>query len=1036
MSTNTLVRSFFNPVPFLKLLALVLGFLGWSASAQTPGSEWSRVVNRAASRVANKPWVQPSRGEYFTLDAGMFRTNYAKVRVGEPADSLSIGRVVSLPMPDGSLARFSIVEAPIMEPELAAKFPELKTYAGQGIDDPQATVRLDRTPEGFHAQILSPNGAVYVDPAYRDDATLHISYFKRDYVKSSEGWSCLVDTDTNLVKSPRAETTGTTANKIQSGATLRTYRLAVACTGEYAAFFGGTVSNAMSAIVTAVNRVDGVYETELAVRMVLIGNNNLLVFTNALTDPYTNNNGSLMLSQNQTTITSIIGSANYDIGHVFSTGGGGVAQLGCVCSSTRKAQGVTGSSSPTGDGFWIDYVAHEMGHQFGGPHTFNSTNGSCGGGNRNASTAYERGSGLSIMAYAGICPPDDLQPHSDPFFLGSSIDSIQTYISSGATCSVNTVTTNTPPTVNAGANYTIPAQTPFALTATASDPNGDTLTYAWEEMDLGAATALSVGDNGSSPLFRPFNPSNSPVRLFPRLSSILANTNWNQEVLPTTSRTMTFRVTVRDNRAGGGGVADGQMTVTTVASAGPFVITLPNTATNWSGSQTITWNVAGTTNAPISASGVNIYLSTNGGSQFQFLLLSNAPNIGVATVVFPNVFSSQARIKVQANNNIFFDINNANFSLVPGSATPLILSQGTTLAAESCSPTNGAIDPYETVSVNWTLGNFGNAAPSNLVATLLATNGIFYPGAPQSYGAIGAGSNVTRTFSFIPAGDCGSTVTAVLALADGTNDLGTVTSAFGLGLAQSITSTQVFNNASAIAINDNAVATPYPSTITVAGVSSNNTTVRVTLNGLSHTWIADVGALLVGPGGQTVKLFDGVGDGNSGTSLSGVALTFDDAATASLPASSFSSGTYLPTALAGLSMASPAPTATYGTTLSPLLAAPNGNWSLYVEDFFNVDSGQISGGWSLQFITTTAVTNCCTSFPAPTFTSTTYSNNLVSFSWSSLPGPHYQVQYTTNLLSGSWQNLGASILGTNILMSITDDITNSPMRFYRVQVGP
>lgn len=360
----------------------------------------------------------------------------------------------------------------------------------------------------------------------------------------------------------------------------------------------------------------------------------------------------------------------------------------------------------------------------------------------------------------------------------------------------------------------------------------------------------------------------------------------------------------------------------------------------------------------------------------------------------------------------------------------------TALISESCTPTNGAIDPYETVSVNWTFTNSGGASTTNLIATLLTTNGIFNPSAAQTYGIIGVGSNATRTFTFTPAGNCGGAVTGLVSLVDGSTSFGTFSTVFNLGSISTSTVTQIFNNISNLTIVDNASAVPYPSVIAVTGVVTNVGVIKaiVTLNGWSHAYPDDVGMLLVGPGGQKVKIIGGVG---ADSRIVDRVVIFDDAASASLPAGTITNGTYLPTDLQpGEVFNAPAPVAPYSTTLAPLAATPNGNWSLYVEDFSPGDDGSISGGWSLKFITSTTTTNCCSTFPPPTLTSTTYNNNLVSFNWTSLPGLHYQVQFRSNLVVGAWQNLGTNILGTTTTMGITDDASNSPLRFYRVQVGP
>jgi hypothetical protein len=323
------------------------------------------------------------------------------------------------------------------------------------------------------------------------------------------------------------------------GEQLRTYRLALAATGEYSIYHGGTKPLVLSEMVIAMNRVNGVYEQDTAVRMVLIANNDLVIYLDGTTDPYTNNNGSTMLGQNQTTLDTVIGNANYDVGHVFSTGGGGVAQLRVPCVTGSKARGVTGLTNPIGDPFYIDYVAHEMGHQYGGNHTFNGNAGSCSGSNRNASTAYEPGSGTTIMAYAGICSPQNIQNNSDDHFHTHSIQEIVAYTTTGNgnNCPVITNTGNSAPTSEAGTGgFTIPINTPFILTGSGTDPNGgDVLSYNWEEYDLGPAGHPNSPVN-NAPIFRSFPSVPEPFRYFPRLSDIVNNTQTLGEILPSYTR--------------------------------------------------------------------------------------------------------------------------------------------------------------------------------------------------------------------------------------------------------------------------------------------------------------------------------------------------------------------------------------------------------------------------------------------------------------------------------------------------------------------
>jgi|GEM_PF-392489 len=610
---------------------------------------------------------------------------------------------IILPLPNGTTQRFHVWESSIQEPGLEAKFPEIRTFCGQGIDDPYATIRLDYNPYfGFHAQVLTINGTFYIDPYSRGDVNHYMSYFRSEYSRETD-FVCL--TDEHLAARPEGVLAGPC-----TGTQLRTYRLAIACTGEYAVAVGGTTAALLhAAIVTSANRVTGVYETELSVRLVLVATNNLIEFLSASTDPFTgNNNANTLITESQTQITNRIGSANFDIGHTFSTGGGGLASLGVVCNNTRKASGITGSPSPVGDAYDIDFVAHEMGHQFGGDHTFNSSTSSCGGGNRSATEAYEVGSGTTIMGYAGICGSDDIQPHNDPTFHAISFDEISSYVAAGgAACGVVTSTGNTLPVITSMDNsgVTIPISTPFTLTGAATDADNDPLTYCWEEWDLGASTTWNGGNaNTTSPLMKSRLPKTTGSRTFPDYRVIAANYPANPtaamdglkgETLPNRIRSMKFRLTVRDNKAGGGGVVSGgsgcQTGFTTpftinIAGTTPFAVTYPNGGESFIGgsSATVTWNVASTNASPFNTTKVKISISTDGGLTFPFVLLDSTDNDGTESVVMPAVVTTTARIKVEAIGNIFFDISNANFSITQTAAdfsfnttTPAVITFGT-----------------------------------------------------------------------------------------------------------------------------------------------------------------------------------------------------------------------------------------------------------------------------------------------------------------------------------------------------------------------
>jgi hypothetical protein len=605
----------------------------------------------------------PEGSRYFTIDLGEAAAQLAAA----PEESFHTpvpGREIELPLPEGGTERFVIWATPVLHPDLGAQYPEIRTYVGRGLDDPAATVRLDTTPAGFHALILSTRRTMLIDPVQVGNSRDHVSHFKRTH-DPRNAWTCelVEDAETSAEIDRLVKERATAPRLRQTGQELRTYRAAIAATGEYTTYHGGTVALGLAAITTSLNRVTGIYEREVSVRMQLIPNNNLIVYTNAATDPYTNNDPGAMLSQNQTNLTAVIGSANYDIGHVFSTGGGGIAGLGVVCVNASKARGVTGLIPPVGDVFDVDYVAHEMGHQFGAHHTFNGTEGACLG-NRTGSSAYEPGSGSTIMAYTGICGSQDLQNHSDDYFHTRSFDQITAFTQSGSgnSCPTITVTGNTPPVPVAGnVGLTIPIDTPFTLTGSATDPDGDAITYCWEEFDLGPA-GHPDNPSGNAPIFRSRSPKVVPDRTFPRLADIRNNTHTIGELLPSYTRTLAFRLSARDNL---GGVAWDATSLAVDGGSGPLLVTSVDTTPWEAGTQrTITWDVAGTAVAPVSCSTVRIALSTDGGTTFDTVLLSGTPNDGIATVIVPAITTADARIQVAAVGNVFFDMNDADFEII------------------------------------------------------------------------------------------------------------------------------------------------------------------------------------------------------------------------------------------------------------------------------------------------------------------------------------------------------------------------------------
>lgn len=702
-----------NPRYFTSVLVLLLLLFTGTAFAEQTSSDglWQEVK---ASSIGAKPQmaVLPATYRALSLNQNAMAALLARAPMEFTAGAKTTEVLITLPRPDGSFIRFRIEESPMLSPEIAAQMPDWKTYSGRGVDDPTVVTRLSWSAAGLRSMVLERDGAYFVDPYAANDRGNYIAYFKRDLRSERGDFHC--ELDKYIASKPPAPTQpagvgGITAPQFSNGTNLKTYRLAIATTGEYTQNRGGQ-ANAFADVGNAVNRINLIYRRDVSVSFTLVSGTNI-VHPDPATDPYNNTDSGAQLNINQTQLDTVVGAGSYDIGHLFGTGGGGVAQSPSICADGEKGKGYSARVPPTGDAFWVDYVAHEIGHQLSAQHTYNtSESGTCS--TRSNDDAYEVASGSTIMSYVGICSDRNQQQFSLDNFHVRSLTQIIAELSSnqgGGTCGTNTATSNNVPSVNAGATFTIPRQTPFTLTATGSDADGDPLTYSWEEYDLAPsatgpqgvpAGAFDIDTDGVlRPLFRVYAPTTSPSRTYPSLPYILNNANVPPltftgtspmgavcapgetcvagENMPSQTRTMNFRVVARDSK---GGTVDAGTQVNVRADSGPFAVTAPNTAITATGGSplTVNWNVNNTTAAPVSAANVKISLSTDGGNTFPTTLLASTPNDGSEAITVPNVSSTTARIKVEAVGNIFFDISDANFTINSNGAVPGIVGNVST----------------------------------------------------------------------------------------------------------------------------------------------------------------------------------------------------------------------------------------------------------------------------------------------------------------------------------------------------------------------
>ena len=622
---------------------------------------WKRVSTASISSRTQAADQRDNQGLY-ELNIENLKTTLAVTRE-KRVDAAK--EIISFPNADGAMERFLIWETSNFDPALQAQFPTIQSFSGKGITDPNATVYFSTSEKGIQTMVLRSNGrpAEFMEPI-KGETQKYVLYRSDKKAKGELPLNCTTD-EKDLTSSLLSKTAKT---KI-SDRVFRTMRLALSCTGEYTAYHGGTVQGALTAMNATMTRVNGVFNRELALKLIIIADNDKVIFTDAATDPYSDlvdgdapDAWSLELEQ---TVRTILGADKYDIGHLFgaSGNGGNAGCIGCVCDS-EKARAFTSPANgkPEGDTFDIDFVAHEFGHQLGATHTFSYDIEDTG-------TNVEPGSGSTIMGYAGITDYD-VQSNSDDYFAYASIAQIQQNLAP-KTCPVKTAITTAVFAVNAGSDYTIPKSTPFVLKGTTSGIVNGSFTYVWEQNDTAVTASggnsIAVPDKADGPLFRSFPPTASLTRYFPSYGNVLSNKlNSPWESLSSIARTMTFVFTARDNAAlGSGQTASDEMLVTVSGTAGPFEVTSQaSTDLSWTqgSTQTITWNVNGT-NILSGASNVNIKLSTDGGLTFPITLVSNTPNDGSQSIVVPDVTALKCRILVEPTNSIFYSMNPTPFAI-------------------------------------------------------------------------------------------------------------------------------------------------------------------------------------------------------------------------------------------------------------------------------------------------------------------------------------------------------------------------------------
>ena len=845
-----------------KLICTALLFTITIGTAQNKNDLWKKSNSSEISKRITK--TDLPQNNIFELDVPAMKKMLGKSPKRDNFNTTS-NLIITLPNGEGKLENFKVFENSVMAPELAAKYPEIKSYIAVGIDNPNARTYFSYSPLGFKSMTLYPDqSAVFIEPI-SEDLTTYTIYKKSDKKKAFTKFECNVIDETLSEVQP---TQNTTNLRGADDAKLRTFRLALSCTGEFAAYFGGTKAATLAAMNSTMTRINGVFEKDFGVKLILIANNDAIIYTNSITDPYSDSvNKSNWKTENQTMLTSIIGESNYDIGHLLGAGianSGDAGARGSVCENNYKGRAYTCaySNSYQGDTFDISFVAHEIGHQLGANHTFSHTN-------EGTIAQLEPGSGSTIMSYAGATS-QNVQANKDAYFHAISIQQVTDLIKT-KTCPVIISTGNAVPLVNAGLDYTIPKGTPFMLTGTATDNNSENiLTYSWEQMDLGnTTTSRPSATSVSGPLFRSYPEKTSPIRYFPNINTILTGATITNglaipvEALPGVARTLNFRLTVRDNKVGGGANNSDDMIVTVDGVAGPFTVDSQNAAISYPAgtTQTINWTVAGTNANGVNCSNVDILLSTDGGQTFSTTLLTGTANDGSQNIIIPNIPGTTNRIMVKGSNHIFFDVNNTNFIITSpvvadttAPSTSTLTASGTTTSSTNLSWTAAT----DNVSVTGYDVYQNGVFKTSTTTTTLAVNGLtasttynFYVKAKDAAGNIPVASNTVNVITLTPA-DITAPTTSTLAIS------GTTTSSANLSWTPAtdnvvVTGYDVYQNgtlkttttATTLSVTGLTSATTYNFYVkakdATGNVSASSNTVSITTLSNSVTYCSSIG---------------------------------------------------------------------------------------------------------------------------------------------------------------------------------------------------